>query len=394
MIFSANKFFPGLFAIAGIPLSATENSGISSGEAPAEKVEAVELQTERFSTARSDFFEISAESAQISTRAAELAGEVETYFLKHPKLWKNLLPPLGFRVQVELFRQAGIFRLDKTENGRVRLFLSENFSTKSGVAEMRRHFVRAMIFHLAPVKNPENIPSWLVFAVAEESRLGSVPGRRIFLQKKSKQMSPVSPIKFLPATEKELNADETLRGNALWFLRTIPAVTPFFDIEKTDEDRLVSLFPLVFEDSEFNREAWDKFWATRSRQLIATAPSGVDLPEESQRVFDNALLVLVQKNGKETRILAGDLVEHRLLPEIRDTVSETLAALSAHFRKVNPVWHNAFAEYGLFLEMFGNPDVDNTMLNAQWDKAILARDDALAIQNDIRTALLSAPEEF
>jgi len=345
------------------------------------------IETERFSTARTDFFEISAEDAQAATRAAELAGEVENYFLKHPRLWKKLLPPLGFRVHVELFRRSGIFALSKTENGRTRIFLSENLSTPAARESTRRNLAHAMIFQLSPAKNPADVPAWLVYAAAEESRIGSVPGRRIFLQKKSKFAPPVSPEKILSATASEFDNDEDLRLNALWFSRAIPELAPFFDKEKSAEEQLLAAFPQAFEGEKFDSASANKFWATRFRRLIAAAPSGIDLPEESQRVFDDALLVLVQKDGNETRLLAGDLIPFRLQPEIRETLAEQLSALSAHFRKVNPVWHNAFAEYGLFLEMFGNPDVDAGTLEAQWNKAVLARSDALALQRDIRAAL-------
>ena len=244
-----------------------------------------------------------------------------------------------------------------------------------------------MIFQLSPAKNPADVPAWLVYASAEESRIGSVPGRRIFLQKKSKFAPPISPEKILSATASEFDNDENLRLNALWFSRAIPELAPFFDKEKSAQAQLLAAFPQAFEGEKFDSASADKFWATRFRRLIAAAPSGIDLPEESQRVFDDALLVLVQKDGNETRLLAGDLIPFRLQPEIRETLAEQLSALSTHFRKVNPVWHNAFAEYGLFLEMFGNPDVDEGTLEAQWNKAVLARSDALALQRDIRAAL-------
>lgn len=367
---------------------ATSLFGEANSAAPEPGIpDSATIETERFSTARTDFFEISAEDAQIATRAAELAGEVENYFLKHPRLWKNLLPPLGFRVHVELFRRPGIFALSKTENGRARIFLSENLSTPAARENTRRHLAHAMIFHLTPVKNPADVPVWLVYAAAEESRIGSVPGRRIFLQKKSKFAPPISPEKILSATASEFDANENLRLNALWFSRAISELAPFFSKEKSAEEQLFTAFPQAFDEQKFDSAAANKFWATRFQSLIADAPSGIDLPEESQRVFDDALLVLVQKDGNESRLLAGDLVPFRLQPEIRETLAEQLAALSAHFRKVNPVWHNAFAEYGLFLEMFGNPDVDTGTLDAQWHKAVLARAEALALQRDIRAAL-------
>lgn len=68
-------------------------------------------------------------------------------------------------------------------------------------------------------------------------------------------------------------------------------------------------------------------------------------------------------------------------------VAARLAVLAERFRQVNPVWHNAFAEYGVFLEMFPNPDVPDETLSAQWEKTLLARGNALALQSDVRAAL-------
>ena len=388
MIFSEIKFPLFSFAVAFCfsAFVGAEETNLSSEETQSPEIKN-SVAPEKFSTARTDFFEISAESPQTATRAAELAEEVENYFLKNPRLWKTLLPPLGFRVRVELFRQSGILRLSKTENGCAQLFLSENFSEKSASGTMRLHFARAMILHLVPVKNPADIPAWLVYAAADESRIGSVPGRRIFLQKKSTRESPVSPEKILSATVSELNDNPTLRLNALWFSRAIPSLSPFFDSAKTPEEKLLAAFPKAFADEKYDVLTADKFWATRFRSLIANAPTGIDLPEESRRFFDDALLILIKESEHETRLLAGDLAPFRLQPEIRETVSERLAALSAHFKKVNPVWHNAFAEYGLFLEMFINPDVDAGTLESQWNKAILSRAEAVEVQNDLENAL-------
>lgn len=346
--------------------------------------------TEKFSGARTEYFELSSDSPDTVKRTAELAREVETYFVKNPRLWKILLPPPGFRVRAELFSQPGIFRLFKSEDDFATLFLSVDFSDVAARDSIRLRLAQAMIFNLVPGKNPSNVPAWIAFAAAEESRIGSLPGRRIFLQKKSRKTPVSPPLSILGATEESLSRDEALRTNALWLLRASPNVFHFLNTKKTDEEKFAAAFPQVFPEGKYEEEPARKFWNARFHRLVAAAPSGIDLPEESQRVFDDALLFLIEKDGSEERVLASDLVEFRLNEDIRRIVVEKLSEFSAHFRKVNPVWHNAFAEYGLFLEMFGNPDVDAETLAAQWDKAVLARSDALALSQDLRRALNGA----
>lgn len=390
--------FFGKIPVAGIALccAAVAACGEHLLSAEAEVSEAVpggEIspeKTEKYAFSRTEYFDISSDAPEMLKPVSELAREVESYFIKNPRLWKILLPAPGFRVRVELFSSPGIFRISKDESGFVTLFVSGNFESESAVATMRRRLARAMIFACTPGGSPADVPAWLVCAVAEESRIGSGPGRRIFFTKKSAGTPLRSPIEFLSATEELLVTDVSLQTNAVWFLRSVPGVFYFLDTQKTDGEKFVAAFPGAFPEREFDAEAAQVFWGGRFYRLVAAAPSGIDLPEESQRVFDNALLFLIEKDGSEVRVLASDLVEFRLNEDVRRLVAEKLSEFSAHFRKVNPVWHNAFAEYGLFLEMFGNPDVDAETLAAQWDKAVLARSDALALSQDLRRALNGA----
>lgn len=377
-----------LSASAGTPADAEPESvpaAVSSEEKIADGVPA----TESFPTARTEFFSVSAETSAAANAASELAREVEAYFLKTPRLWKNFLPETGTRADVELFSAPGIFRLRQGENGEITLCLSEEFSDEAGVRRMRARFAEALLARMFPAA-AKSVPAWIVSAVATESELGNVRGRHFFLRKKSAGTPSVSPLALLSATSEDFLADETLLINALWFLRAQRSVAVFFDAGNDAETKLVEAFPRAFPEKKFDAGTAEKFWATRFRRLIDEAPAGIDLPQESRRAFDDALLFLVEKNGAETRVLADELVASRLNGEIRALAAARLAALAAHFRKVNPVWHNAFTEYGLFLEMFGDPDVPAETLAAQWNKTLFARDEALAVQRELREALGNA----
>lgn len=364
---------------------------------------------ERFSTTRTEFFSISAESAPAASAVARLAEDVEICALRLPRAWKNRLPALGRRVTVELFPKSGIFRIAQSrDDGRVTLFLSEDFADDSGCRRTRSRLAAALLAQMFfPENSAENspkfaVPAWLAAALGEESRIGAVSGRKIYFQKQSAAARPISPRIFLAASAEDFDRDELLRLNAVWFLRAVSeaAVAPeiFFVPEKSADELLAAAFPKIFKKSENSAaagtspDAAEAFWNVRFFELVAGTPAGIDLPEESQRALDDALIFAVKIGGNERRVLGGDLVDFRLNAEIRALVSARFSELASRWRRVNPVWHNALTEYGVFLEMFGNPDVSDDAVAAQWRKAVLARAEALKLQRDVKNALEGAPE--
>lgn len=360
-------------------------SPAAAGTPPADTI-----ATEKFSTARTEYFVISAETPEAANRVAALARETENYFLRTPKLWKKLLPPTGTRVEIELFSRAGIFSAGQNTDGRVVVYVSEN-PDPDGNAEraLRRCLAGALMRQMLVSSGARDcaVPAWMEAAVAEESRVGNVPGRRIFLRKRSEKTPPVRLLTLLGAPEEKFEADEAFRLGAVWLLRSVPGVSVFFDTKKTAEQKVAAAFPRLAAKGKLDASAAELFWATRYFSAVAGAPAGVDLPAESREFFDEALLFPAERNGEDVRLLAGDLVAFRADAKMRKLVAERFAAFVARFRSVNPVWHNAFAEYGVFLEMFGNPDVPDETLAAQWEKTVFARAQALALEADVRAAL-------
>lgn len=360
-------------------------SPAAAGTPPADTI-----ATEKFSTARTEYFVISAETPEAANRVAALARETENYFLRTPKLWKKLLPPTGTRVEIELFSRAGIFSAGQNTDGRVVVYVSEN-PDPDGNAEraLRRCLAGALMRQMLVSSGARDcaVPAWMEAAVAEESRVGNVPGRRIFLRKRSEKTPPVRLLTLLGAPEEKFEADEAFRLGAVWLLRSVPGVSVFFDTKKTADQKVAAAFPRLAAKGKLDASAAELFWATRYFSAVAGAPAGVDLPAESREFFDEALLFPAERNGEDVRLLAGDLVAFRADAKMRKLVAERFAAFVARFRSVNPVWHNAFAEYGVFLEMFGNPDVPDETLAAQWEKAVFARAQAIALEADVRAAL-------
>lgn len=349
--------------------------------------------TENFSTERTEYFSVSAETSAAARKAGTLAREVENYFHKNVHRWRALLPLQGVRADVELFSRADVLRFAcDSEDRAVTLYISE--IPDSGNAErsaylLRREFARALLMQMLAARGAErpSVPAWIAAAVAEDARIVGSPSRGIFLVRESFSAPSISPMKILAGTDADFDRDAVLRLNALWLLRAVPDVSVFLDAEKTDSEKLFAAFPQGFRERGFNAADAEKFWATHFREMLHRAPAGVDAPEDSRRVFDEMLLFSVSRNGTDTRVLASELISRRTQAEIRSLVEDRLAVLAEHFRRVNPVWHNAFAEYGVFLEMFPNPDVPDETLAAQWEKTVLARGNAHALQREVREVL-------
>ena len=411
--------------VAGTPAPAVTETpeSVPAGTPLSADVAAVE----KFPTCRTEYFLISGESAAEAGAAARIAATVENYFIKTPRVWKSHLPPLGLRVGVELFRQPGIYRMTRNYDGRVTLFLSGDFGSEAGIRRMRTRLAEALLAQMFP--NATTVPAWLCAAVAEESRIGTVPGRRIYFRKISADATPVPPASLLSAGAEAFGTDANLRLNAVWFLRaSVASPEIFFEENRRLEEKVAAAFPREMREILLRADAADAagtaaptgtasagtasagtssgaataasaasvpvaaeaIWAVRFFAAVSEAPAGIDLPEESKRRFDDALIFSVAADGgRERCVTGGDLVAFRLNSGIRDAVSARFAELAPLFNRVNPVWHNALTEYGVFLEMFGNPDVPDETVSAQWRKAIFARSEALALQRDVEAALSS-----
>lgn len=363
-----------------------------------EKAGSENFPDEKIFGAKTEFFSIAAQDAETVVAVAEIARELENYFFKARETWGKIELPAGTRIEVEIFREPGIFEFSRDGNGNLTLFASEDFAVENSPFRARERLAEILLTQIffADEKSPRRVPAWIVSAVAEESRLGGFAGRQIFLRKISAKTEPLAPTELLAAREENFFREQ-FKINALWFLRAVGAHASQFVAAPADaRERLIaSAFPQFFRatKTEATAENIAAFWATRFSALRASEPTGIDLPEESAKIFDDALLFLVGENGRETRVLASELIAARLDPAIRALVAERLAALSARFRKANPVWHNAFAEFGVFLEMFGDPDVSDETLFAQWNKTILARSRAAELQREVEAALGAEPQK-
>jgi len=385
--FFMEKIALGGFFFAGVFLFFSVANGSENSPENENFGEDCLIETENFPTIQTEIFSVSAETTQAVNRAATLAREDESYFFRAQKTWNSFLKEPIRRADIEFFSDKNIFKISADGDGSLILFLGENFSGDAFLTRAR--LAEIVLRQQNPAGVRSVVPAWICAAIAEESRIGTVPGRRIFLQKKSKSRGPVSPEILLGASLEKFEKDETLRINALWLLRSATNVAAFFDEKKSTSEKFASAFPRKFSTDD-NLE---KFWATQFFAQISRAPAGIDLMEESRLVLDDALLISVREGKKETRVLAVDLIAVRGNEEIRKCVAENFAALAPSFGKINPVWHNALTEFGVFLEMFGDPDISDESLFAQWEKTIFARKQALALQKEVSETLRRAQKK-
>lgn len=382
------RFAAAVAAVAGIALLGSVPA--SASDVPAAAVPPLE----NFSTERTDYFSVSAETSASARAAGTLARDVENYFRKNAHRWRSVFPAQSVRANVELFSRAGVFRIEcDSDSGEVTLYISENpdpSNAERSARILRREFARALLMQALVAQGGAElprVPAWIAAAVAEDARIVGSPSRGIFLVRESFSVPTFSPMKILAGTDEDFDDDAALRLNALWLLRAVPEVSVFLDAGKNDSEKFFAAFPQAFRERGFNVADAEKFWATHFREMLRRAPAGVDAPEDSRRVFDEMLLFSVSRDGTDVRVLASELIAQRTRADIRALVEERLAALAEHFRRVNPVWHNAFAEYGVFLEMFPNPDVPDDTLAAQWEKTVFARGNARALQRDVQAVL-------
>ena len=131
---------------------------VSASSVPADAVP----PPENFSTERTDYFSVSAETSASARAAGTLAREVENYFRKNAHRWRAVLPPQGVRANVELFSRAGVFRIERdSESGDITLYISENPDPRDverSARILRREFARALLMQALVARSVLNVP--------------------------------------------------------------------------------------------------------------------------------------------------------------------------------------------------------------------------------------------
>lgn len=258
-------------------------------------------------------------------------------------------------------------------------------------------------------------PLWAASALATETTITQNSGRFLLLRKRSEKTMPLAPqMLWKPRCRSGVSElpDERFRINAFWFYRFLRKrelaswqnfSVYFREILKKPE----TAFP---QDKDASPEIQTLAWATAFFSAIDKTPAGTESLADSRSRFENACRFNVRIGETEKVLNADQLIEHRELLGIKKLAYIRLRDLNSMLSATNPVWHNAFVELGVFLEMLvmredvsgelregssvwaperGTRDkIETENLRRQWEKVIISREDAKQLHAEIR-ALLS-----
>lgn len=258
-------------------------------------------------------------------------------------------------------------------------------------------------------------PLWAISAVATEASIYQNNGRFLLLRERSEKSRPLElETLFSPHAQAQTSElpDEQFQINAFWFYRFLRRQKlaawqnfsiRFRDILREPKD--------AFSDAGENP---DWAWATAFFATVEQSPEGTESLVEAQKRFAESVRFLVRIDGKEMRLAVNELIAHRDLIGVKKLAYARLRELNERLISTNPVWHNAFVELGVFLEMIAVADdrsdklkegasvwapepgtrdkIEARELNAQWGKIESARADAEILQKEILALLKNADE--
>lgn len=258
-------------------------------------------------------------------------------------------------------------------------------------------------------------PLWAVSALATETAITHNSGRLLLLRERSEKTMPLSLKKlFEPRAESRPASlpDEQFRTNAFWFYRSLRRR------ELPTWQNFPSFFRGILKHPELAflkgkdaaDGAEDLAWATAFFSVIDKTPAGTESLADSQKRFERSRRFHIQTGETEQIVDAAQLIEHRRLLGVKKLAYIRLRELNEMLSQTNPVWHNAFVELGVFLEMIVLRDdtsgelregssvwapergtrekIETDALRKQWEKAENSRRDAEQLHAEIR-ALLS-----
>lgn len=260
-------------------------------------------------------------------------------------------------------------------------------------------------------------PLWAVSALATETAIAQNTGRFLLLRERSENARPLPTetlFSSLPASRTKQVPDETFQINAFWFYRflrrqKLPAWQNFPNYFRGILKAPEEAFPRPKEKAD---SSLDLAWATAFFATIERSPAGTESLRKAQKRFEEALSFLVEIENQEKRLQANELAAHYELLGVKKLAYARLRELNEALAQTNPVWHNAFVELGIFLEMIAIVEDRSGELREgssiwapergthkkmklenfqkQWTQVERSRDDALKLQAEI-LALLDSP---
>lgn len=258
-------------------------------------------------------------------------------------------------------------------------------------------------------------PLWAVSAIATETEIYQNNGRFLLLRERSGKARPLDVENFFTphahAYTSEL-PDAQFQINAFWFYRFLrrQKLAPWQNFS----NRFREILQNPKEAFSGAEEIPDWAWATAFFATVEQSPEGTESLVNAQKRFADSMQFLARIDGKEMRLSANELIAHRDLIGIKKLAYARLRELNERLISTNPVWHNAFVELGVFLEMIAvvadrsdklkegasvwAPDpgarekIEIQAFNAQWEKIKSACSEAEILQKEILSLLKNSGE--
>lgn len=305
-----------------------------------------ELPENRGAIASNTYFEVLADemlSAQYVASVGEILG----------KEFSRTLPAAGSVRRPVLVNLVPAKDLDEAERFKTRIYRSGqvNVSISWGPATTRETVERALAQGLLTycsgvyAKNGVNVPLWLELALQQVARVQAVPSYTRFL---AEQVVDGSPKKLaeIVALEHGEEVDGETRAYAYWLLKFLERegrrqakVENFLIRLLGGEAPLVAMNAAYGENlrSAADAEIW---WMVGLKELIRTRGSPMMSPVDSRRRVKELSRFSFKVDGRDSRVFAEDLWEHRKSARLQNELLRRRQMISLELGGIHSFYHN------------------------------------------------------
>lgn len=191
-----------------------------------------------------------------------------------------------------------------------------------------------------------------------------------------------------PALLTEILAGQAPEGEAFLFWRAFRGVLGSLDAQTKAiiDSAQGGSAAAVLKSLGRSPQEW---WLTaRAELLISRSPVSLGLRESAESLDDIARFVFDLGAG-DVVVSGATLPQHRALPAIRTSLAGRLLSLRREILRQNPVYHNAWRTFGVWLERF--PDGTPEELALLWTEYVAERGQADKIRHEVELALAGVP---
>jgi hypothetical protein len=385
---------PFLSAVIGILLFATAAAADSSVAAAAA---AVPPPPRHGSISESQFFTIASYDARSSFHVARFAQHLDALVERDFRITDTLRP----RIRIELVpreeapRDAPYLLRVHPENISVSLRWDRE-TTREITLRALTHALLARLCQINNARSPANVPPWLITAYVMEVEASLNPALLDCWTERAENTPPL-PLAVILNPKKQFT-DTASAEQAFWFwrhlrrdLRAKKIDTRTFLAELASEPAAEHLLPRLFPKTWADRDLRALWWPTGYVQLTHENFRLAHTPQESRQYLSDASSFVFAPNGTDLRFSPREIIPLRHLPAVRDEVRERLRRLKYDIPRANPIWHNAWRAYGVFLEKF--PTASETELTNLCEQTTAETNISLALESKIARLLKNTDED-